>query len=125
MSTIIANATAPTRSTFHTYYHDNFSIASGSLVVNRSEFKVRDKMDWNALTTPYGVRRITRRQTEADADAVERCRSFSEGDNEKQEFYSPNYPNDYGNHTDCVKIIEGKGWNGGRDATRTKVSSSE
>lgn len=124
MSTIIVNATAPapTRSNFHTYYHDNFSIAS--LVLNRSEFKVRDpNKDWNALTTPYGVRRITRRQSEAEPDAVERCRSFTEGDNEKQEFYSPNYPNDYGNHTDCVKIIEGKGGEKGGDTYA--VSSSE
>ncbi|XP_059473149.1 neuropilin and tolloid-like protein 2 isoform X2 [Neocloeon triangulifer] len=34
------------------------------------------------------------------------CQNFSVGAPEKMEFYSPNYPNNYPNHTDCIKVLK-------------------
>ncbi|RZF33315.1 hypothetical protein LSTR_LSTR007660 [Laodelphax striatellus] len=39
------------------------------------------------------------------------CTSFQIGDPEKNEFYSPNYPSLYPNHTDCIKIITAESGN--------------
>ncbi|XP_022193782.1 neuropilin and tolloid-like protein 2 [Nilaparvata lugens] len=39
------------------------------------------------------------------------CTSFQIGDPEKNEFYSPNYPGLYPNHTDCIKIITAESGN--------------
>ncbi|XP_065350494.1 neuropilin and tolloid-like protein 1 isoform X3 [Cloeon dipterum] len=34
------------------------------------------------------------------------CHNFSFGAPDKKEFYSPNYPNNYPNNTDCVKVLK-------------------
>jgi hypothetical protein len=39
---------------------------------------------------------------------VPACHNFSVGNAEKMEFYSPNYPNNYANHSDCIKVLRGK-----------------
>jgi hypothetical protein len=36
------------------------------------------------------------------------CHNFTEGNMESQQFYSPNFPSNYPNNTDCIKIITGK-----------------
>ncbi|XP_076045117.1 uncharacterized protein LOC143027627 [Oratosquilla oratoria] len=41
-------------------------------------------------------------------DMHDNCRLFSVGKPEKGEFYSPMYPNHYGNDTDCILVIEAK-----------------
>lgn len=38
----------------------------------------------------------------------DKCEKFQVGDPTKQEFYSPNYPEQYPNQTDCVRVLEGK-----------------
>jgi len=35
------------------------------------------------------------------------CHNFSAGAPDRMEFYSPNYPNNYPNHTDCIKVLKG------------------
>lgn len=40
--------------------------------------------------------------------AADKCEKFLLGDEAKREFYSPNYPNPYPNHTECVRVLEGK-----------------
>ncbi|KAL1115037.1 hypothetical protein AAG570_007068 [Ranatra chinensis] len=40
-------------------------------------------------------------------DPVEACKAFVVGNPDKKEFYSPNYPDHYPNHTDCIRVLEG------------------
>lgn len=35
------------------------------------------------------------------------CDDFRIGNKHKREFYSPNWPNNYPNQTNCVKVLEG------------------
>lgn len=63
----------------------------------------------NVSTTPTPflvndvVRRRMRHVTEKNA-----CEKFTIGDDSKQEFYSPRYPENYPNLTECVKVLEAK-----------------
>ena len=41
-------------------------------------------------------------------DESDKCREFSIGRPDRGEFYSPNHPGNYPNHTECVKLLEGK-----------------
>nr|KAF7429169.1 hypothetical protein H0235_005567 [Vespula pensylvanica] len=41
--------------------------------------------------------------------AADKCEKFLLGDEAKREFYSPNYPNPYPNHTECVRVLEDYG----------------
>ncbi|XP_043521392.1 uncharacterized protein LOC122534628 isoform X1 [Frieseomelitta varia] len=61
----------------------------------------------NASTTPttFVANNVIRRQMRHVPDA---CEKFSVGDEVKQEFYSPNYPENYPNLTECVKVLEAK-----------------
>lgn len=38
---------------------------------------------------------------------MEVCYNFTHGDPNKGEFYSPGYPNNYPNNTDCTFVITG------------------
>ncbi|XP_014478518.1 PREDICTED: uncharacterized protein LOC106746426 [Dinoponera quadriceps] len=38
--------------------------------------------------------------------ALDTCEKFQIGDDAKGEFYSPNYPDPYPNHIDCVRVLE-------------------
>ena len=48
-----------------------------------------------------------RRDVEDDG-LGDKCREFSVGRPDRGEFYSPNYPSNYPNHTECIKLLEGK-----------------
>nr|XP_036227660.1 uncharacterized protein LOC106618278 [Bactrocera oleae]XP_036227661.1 uncharacterized protein LOC106618278 [Bactrocera oleae]XP_036227662.1 uncharacterized protein LOC106618278 [Bactrocera oleae] len=43
------------------------------------------------------------RQTEEEP--IDKCRKFNEGDAAKNEFYSPDYPNDYPKNISCTRVI--------------------
>lgn len=45
------------------------------------------------------------RHSEGASDTA--CQAFVEGNPERQEFYSPGWPDPYPNKTDCVLILEG------------------
>ncbi|CAH0387693.1 unnamed protein product [Bemisia tabaci] len=49
-----------------------------------------------------------RRDEPNSGEDVGACRQFVEGDPEKMEFYSPNYPSNYPNHSDCIAVLTGK-----------------
>lgn len=36
------------------------------------------------------------------------CEKFTVGDEAKQEFYSPNYPDNYPNLTECTRVLKGE-----------------
>lgn len=59
----------------------------------------------NADTKPYNVNDVIRRQMRHVPDV---CDKFSVGDESKREFYSPNYPDNYPNLTDCTKVLKGE-----------------
>ncbi|XP_012160999.1 uncharacterized protein LOC101461583 isoform X2 [Ceratitis capitata] len=40
-----------------------------------------------------------------DEEPVDKCRQFVEGDTEKNEFYSPDFPNNYPKNINCTRII--------------------
>lgn len=66
----------------------------------------RSKNQWNADTTrtkAYNVNDVIRRQMRHVPDV---CDKFSVGDESKREFYSPNYPDNYPNLTECIKILK-------------------
>ncbi|XP_046386437.1 uncharacterized protein LOC124156137 [Ischnura elegans] len=42
------------------------------------------------------------------SDNVPACFNFSVGNPEGGEFFSPNYPNNYPNHTDCTRVLQAK-----------------
>jgi len=39
---------------------------------------------------------------------VDVCQNFSVGDRNKGEFYSPRFPNEYPNNTECIAVITGQ-----------------
>ncbi|XP_043802379.1 uncharacterized protein LOC122720037 isoform X2 [Apis laboriosa] len=57
----------------------------------------------NADTKPYNVNDVIRRQMRHVPDV---CDKFTVGDESKREFYSPNYPDNYPNLTDCTKVLK-------------------
>jgi len=50
---------------------------------------------------------VSRRDSEDDSQ-TDKCKEFKQGNPERREFYSPNYPANYTNHTECVKLLEGR-----------------
>ncbi|XP_017878835.1 uncharacterized protein LOC108624209 [Ceratina calcarata] len=52
---------------------------------------------------PFIARDVIRRQMRHVPDA---CEKFTVGDEAKQEFYSPNYPDNYPNFTECTRVLE-------------------
>ncbi|XP_076766284.1 neuropilin and tolloid-like isoform X2 [Xylocopa sonorina] len=56
-------------------------------------------------TPPFVANDVVRRQMRHVADT---CDKFEIGDEAKQEFYSPNYPDNYPNNTKCTRILEAK-----------------
>ncbi|XP_061930093.1 uncharacterized protein LOC107996135 isoform X4 [Apis cerana] len=67
------------------------------------------KNQWNAdtpRTKAYNVNDVIRRQMRHVPDV---CDKFSVGDESKREFYSPNYPDNYPNLTECIKILKEAG----------------
>lgn len=65
--------------------------------------------NWNVILsfTVSAKETISQKLTAINTD-YEACYNFSVGDKTKGEFYSPNYPNNYPNQTDCILKIEGK-----------------
>lgn len=55
--------------------------------------------------TPFLGTGVVRRQMRHVPDA---CEKFSIGDETRQEFYSPNYPDNYPNLTECIRVLEGE-----------------
>ncbi len=43
----------------------------------------------------------------AESSKKEECQQFVEGDRDKKTLFSPRYPLNYPNNTDCVHVIEG------------------
>nr|XP_012137346.1 PREDICTED: uncharacterized protein LOC100879659 [Megachile rotundata] len=68
-----------------------------------SPFKQNVKNHSKVTTTPTTFFDVVRRQMRHVPDA---CDKFSVGDEVKREFYSPNYPDNYPNLTECVKVLE-------------------
>ncbi|XP_018796788.1 PREDICTED: uncharacterized protein LOC108973763 isoform X2 [Bactrocera latifrons] len=42
---------------------------------------------------------------QAEEEPIDKCRKFNEGDAAKNEFYSPDYPNDYPKNISCTRVI--------------------
>lgn len=59
----------------------------------------------NVSTVPSAFFDVVRRQMRHVPDV---CEKFTVGDETKQEFYSPNYPDNYPNLTDCIKVLKGE-----------------
>ncbi|XP_076303249.1 neuropilin and tolloid-like isoform X2 [Lasioglossum baleicum] len=61
--------------------------------------------DFTTMTmpAPFHGNDVVRRQMRHIPDV---CEKFSVGDETKQEFYSPNYPDNYPNLTECVRVLE-------------------
>jgi hypothetical protein len=43
-----------------------------------------------------------------DESEESKCKAFAEGNPERGEFYSPNYPDNYPNNIECTRLLEGK-----------------
>ncbi|XP_066603009.1 uncharacterized protein Neto isoform X2 [Prorops nasuta] len=68
-----------------------------------AELSTRIEEAKSTLVASYPhVANAQRRQMRSTADP---CDSFTIGDDSKMEFYSPNYPDNYPNQTDCVKVL--------------------
>nr|XP_033333828.1 uncharacterized protein LOC117224798 [Megalopta genalis] len=59
--------------------------------------------DFTRTPTPFRRNDVVHRQMRHVPDA---CEKFNAGDEAKQEFYSPNYPDNYPNLTECVRVLE-------------------
>ncbi|XP_034174614.2 neuropilin and tolloid-like [Osmia lignaria lignaria] len=57
----------------------------------------------NISTTPSTFFDVVRRQMRHVPDV---CEKFTVGEEGKQEFYSPNYPDNYPNLTECIKVLQ-------------------
>lgn len=75
---------------------------------NRSSFKeitLQSLQASSTAPTTYVANDVVRRQMRHVSDV---CEKFSIGEEAKQEFYSPNYPDNYPNLTECVKVLKGE-----------------
>ncbi|XP_076672981.1 neuropilin and tolloid-like [Andrena cerasifolii] len=73
---------------------------------NRSSFKeitLQSLQGSSTAPTTYVANDVVRRQMRHVSDV---CEKFSTGEEAKQEFYSPNYPDNYPNLTECVKVLK-------------------
>lgn len=64
------------------------------------------ELPYNQLGRPVLLHRHGR-QAPAEEEQSEKCRMFIEGDPEKNELYSPEYPNDYPKNINCTRVITG------------------
>ncbi|XP_068084312.1 neuropilin and tolloid-like protein 1 [Anabrus simplex] len=62
-----------------------------------------DKETSVALST---VNRLQRRDISDELMSSKACKTFTEGNPDRNEFYSPNYPMQYPNNTDCVRVLD-------------------
>ncbi|CAK9821015.1 Neuropilin and tolloid-like protein 2 [Anthophora plagiata] len=69
----------------------------------RLQHPVKNQKIISTMPTPYVANDVVRRQMRHVSDV---CEKFSIGDEIKQEFYSPNYPDNYPNLTECVRVLE-------------------
>jgi hypothetical protein len=51
---------------------------------------------------------VIRRRDDNNDSGTDICKLFAQGNPERGEFYSPNYPGNYTKKIDCVRILEGK-----------------
>jgi hypothetical protein len=51
---------------------------------------------------------VISRRSSRDDSQTEKCKEFTQGSAERREFYSPNYPGNYPNNTECIRLLEGK-----------------
>ncbi|XP_076239143.1 neuropilin and tolloid-like [Calliopsis andreniformis] len=72
---------------------------------NRSQSKIISHSTSLASTAPtlFSTNDVVRRQMRHVADV---CEKFNVGDEAKHEFYSPNYPDNYPNLTECIRVLE-------------------
>ncbi|XP_076649547.1 neuropilin and tolloid-like [Halictus rubicundus] len=63
----------------------------------------RGPNDFTTMPTPFHGNDVVRRQMRHIPDV---CEKFTTGEESKQEFYSPNYPDNYPNLTECVRILK-------------------
>uniref|UniRef100_A0A1I8NNB7 CUB domain-containing protein n=1 Tax=Stomoxys calcitrans TaxID=35570 RepID=A0A1I8NNB7_STOCA len=57
-----------------------------------------------ASTSP-SISSLHRRVRQVEEDPVDKCRLFEQGDPEKMELYSPDYPNVYPKNINCTRVI--------------------
>ena len=63
-----------------------------------------DSVDKKSLYSDHVIRR---RDDIADSK-TDKCKEFEQGNPDRQEFYSPNYPGNYTSNTECFRILEGR-----------------
>jgi hypothetical protein len=51
---------------------------------------------------------VIRRRDAIDDSKKDTCKEFEDGNPERREFYSPNYPGNYTKNTDCVRVLKGR-----------------
>lgn len=68
-------------------------------------------MNWAVSFVPKKISdndHVISRRSSRDDSQTEKCKEFTQGNPERREFYSPNYPGNYPNNTECIKLLEGK-----------------
>ncbi|OAD61260.1 Neuropilin and tolloid-like protein 2 [Eufriesea mexicana] len=81
---------------------DNIAATQGSKLAAESR---KNRKSTATTPTPSMVSEVIRRQMRHVPDV---CEKFNVGDETKQEFYSPNYPDHYPNLTECIRVLEAK-----------------
>lgn len=76
---------------------------SFSNIASSKEITLQSLQGSSTAPTTYVANDVVRRQMRHVADV---CEKFSIGEEAKQEFYSPNYPDNYPNLTECVKVLK-------------------
>ena len=51
---------------------------------------------------------VIRHRDVRDDSETDKCKEFEQGNPERREFYSPNYPGNYTKNTECVRLLEGR-----------------
>ncbi|XP_017480349.1 PREDICTED: uncharacterized protein LOC108369696 [Rhagoletis zephyria] len=76
---------------------------SSAYLDNDEDYSNDDQHNYAPLERLPAQRSRWTRQVEEEP--VDKCRQFVEGEAEKNEFYSPDYPNDYPKNINCTRII--------------------
>ncbi|XP_076174529.1 neuropilin and tolloid-like [Ptiloglossa arizonensis] len=103
--TFIQSTIDRSRSSEDRLYSDSFDniVASNENRLPNKTIQPRKTGDLATTPTPYILGDVVHRQMRHVPDV---CEKFSVGDEAKQEFYSPNYPDNYPNLTECVRVLE-------------------
>ena len=77
--------------------------------VNSKSLSYSRLINVNSNVNRYSLDRRQQRAVPPEySEMPPQCETFVTGDPEKKTLYSPNYPNNYPNNTDCVLVLEGK-----------------